>query len=105
MLGPFTNIHGNDIMPSRSTVAREIGRQANDIRERLGVHWKNAAKQGCLTICPDLWSDKYKQNSYLGLTAHFVDDYHNLHSIDICCEPYNEINKRAENVLKVRHNS
>ena len=61
----------------------------------------NAAKQGVLTISPDLWSDKFKQNSYLGLTAHFVDENHVLHEIDLCCEPYNEINKRADSVLKV----
>ncbi len=61
----------------------------------------NAVKKGALTISPDLWSDKFKQNSYLGLTAHFVDDNHVLHVIDLCCGPYNEINERAENIVKV----
>ncbi|CAF1594607.1 unnamed protein product [Rotaria sp. Silwood1] len=98
--GPFNNINGNDILPSRPTITREINRQANDIRERLGVILRKAAKQECLAISPDLWSDKFKQNSYLGLTAHFVDDQHILHSIDLCCEPYNELDKTAGNVLK-----
>ncbi|CAF5125695.1 unnamed protein product, partial [Rotaria sp. Silwood1] len=98
--GPFNNINGNDISPSRPTITREINRQANDIRERLGVILRKAAKQECLAISPDLWSDKFKQNSYLGLTAHFVDDQHILHSIDLCCEPYNELDKTAGNVLK-----
>ncbi|CAF4932680.1 unnamed protein product [Rotaria sp. Silwood1] len=98
--GPFNNINGNDILPSRSTITREINRQANDIRERLGVILRKGAKQECLAISPDLWSDKFKQNSSLGLTAHFVDDQHILHSIDLCCEPYNEIDKTAGNVLK-----
>jgi len=57
-----------------------------------------------LAISPDLWSDKFKQNSYLGLTAHYVDDYHVLRSIDLSCEPYNEINKRANSVQKVGNN-
>ena len=51
---------------------------------------------------PDLWSDKFKQNSFLGLTAHFVDEHHILHSIELSCEPYNEINKRAPSIRKVR---
>jgi hypothetical protein len=63
---------------------------------------KSAAEDGCLAISPDLWSDKFKQNSFLGLTAHFVDEHHVLHSIELCCEPYNEINKRAPSVRKVR---
>jgi hypothetical protein len=102
--GPFVNLNGNDIVPSRWIISREIARQANEIRQRLGVKLRNAAIQGCLAISPDLWSDKFKQNSYLGLTAHCVDDYHVLRSIDLSCEPYNEINKRANSVQKVGNN-
>ncbi|CAF5095494.1 unnamed protein product, partial [Rotaria sp. Silwood1] len=97
--GPFNNINGNDILPSRSTITREINQQANDIREHLGVILRKAAKQECLAVSPDLWSDKFKQNSSLGLTAHFVDDQHILHFIDLCCEPYNEIDKTAGNSI------
>ncbi len=71
----------------------------------MGVELRNAARQGFLAISPDMWSDKFKQNSYLGLTAHYVDEHHVLHSIDLCCEPYNEINQRADNIRKVgNHN-
>lgn len=90
------------MVPSRTTISREINRQANDIREQLSVKLKMMAGQGVLSISPDLWSDKFKQNSYLGLTAHFVDGDYVLNSIDLCCEPYNEINKRAESIQKVR---
>ena len=65
---------------------------------------RNVASKGFLSISPDLWNDKFKQNSYLGLTAHFVDDDHVLHSIVLCCEPYNEIDKHADNVRKVGDN-
>lgn len=100
-IGPFTSVSGSDVVPSRTTISREINRQANDIREQLSVELKIMAGQGVLSISPDLWSDKYKQNSYLGLTAHFVDEDYVLNSIDLCCEPYNEINKRAESIQKV----
>ncbi|CAF3806998.1 unnamed protein product [Rotaria sp. Silwood1] len=52
--GPFNNINGNAILPSRSTITKEINRQANDIRERLGVILRKGAKQECLAISPDL---------------------------------------------------
>lgn len=93
-----------DVVPVRSTITREINRQANEIRENLGVVLRDAAKKGCLTISPDMWSDKFKQTNYLGITAHFVDDNHALHSIALCCEPYNEIDKRAESVRRVKNN-
>lgn len=105
LLGPFGNINTNDIVPSRRTITREIGRQANDIRQRLGVVLRNAAEHGFLTVSPDMWSDKFKQNSYLGLTAHYVDDNHIPHSLDLCCEPYNEINQRGDSVRKVQNNT
>ena len=103
-LDAFHNVNENDAVPSRWVVKREIARQANEMRQQLGVTLKNAAKEGVLAISPDLWSDKFKQNSYLGLTAHFVDEHFAVHSIDLCCEPYNEINKRADCVRKVRSN-
>lgn len=85
----------------RTTMTREINRQANEIRERLGIELQAIAQKGCLSISPDLRSDKFKQNSYIGLTAHFVDDDHGLHSIIFCCEPYNEIDKRVDSVRRV----
>lgn len=90
-----------DIVPSRTTITREIVRRADGARERLSDDLKNAARNGCLSICPDMWTDKYKQISYLGLTGHFVDWENNLCSINLCYEPYNEIDKRGDNVRKV----
>jgi hypothetical protein len=98
-------MNGSDVISSRWSITREINRQANDIRQRLGAKLRRAAEQGFLVISPDLWSDKYKQNNYLGLTAHFVDDHHALHVIDLCCEPYNEMDKRAPSIRKVGNNT
>ena len=88
---------------TRFVVAGEIAGQADVIRQRLSVQLRDAAEPGFLAISPDLWSDQFKHNSYLGPTAHFIDHDHILHSVDICCEPYHEINKRSDNVLKVRN--
>lgn len=92
---------GNEFVPSRTTVTRDIIRQADEIRERLSHVLKNAATNGFLSISPDLWTDKFKQNSYLGLTAHFIDQHSKLCSLDICCEPYNQIDKRGDSIRKV----
>jgi hypothetical protein len=105
----FEQVHANitcsDIVSSRWSIRREINRQANDIRQHLGLQLKKAVSVGVLAISPDLWSDKFKQNSYLELTAHFVDDHHVLHSIDLCCEPYNEVDKCAPSVRQVGNNA
>lgn len=54
---PNTDV--KDIVPSTYTITREIGRQAKDVRE-------------CLAISPYMWKDKFKQNSYRGLIAHYA---------------------------------
>jgi len=101
-LGPFlTRISANDIVPSRPTITREIQRQAIELRQQLKIELIQAAKEGTLAISPDLWTDRFKQNCYLGLTAHFVDNNYKLHTVDLSCEPYNEIDKRADSILKV----
>ena len=82
-LGPYHNLNANDSIASRPTIMGEITRQADEIRKTLGVELANAAKQGRLTISPDLWSDKFRQMSYLGLTAYFTDDNYDLHCIDL----------------------
>ena len=66
----------NDLVPSRSSIKREIDKQTTDIRQPLVVQLTNVANHEFLSISPDLWSDEFKQNSYRGLTAHFVDDDH-----------------------------
>jgi hypothetical protein len=43
----------------------------------------------------------YRQQSYLGCTAHWIDDLWTLHSFEIFCIPFNTPNKKAPNVRKV----
>jgi hypothetical protein len=88
-------------MPSSPTLTREIAQLADEIRETSSVKLIDVAKQYALTICHDLWSDKFRQISSIGLSAHFVDDGYILFCIDLSCEPYNEINRRVKNILKV----
>lgn len=102
LLDPHYDGKTSDVLPSRTTVQREISRQASEIRQNLRAQLVRTAEEGALAISPDLWTDRFRQTSYLGMTAHFADDDCVLHSIDLCCEPYTEVNKRADSVRKVR---
>lgn len=61
-----------------------------------------AARERCLALSPDIWSDDYKKQSYLGCTAHWIDDKWALHSMEIFCLPFNTPDKKAPSVMKVR---
>lgn len=60
-----------------------------------------AAQQRRLSLSPDLWSDGYKQISYLGCVAQWLDDEWNLCSFDLFCLPYRKPNKSAANLIEV----
>ncbi|CAF4527474.1 unnamed protein product [Rotaria sp. Silwood2] len=60
----FGSLHGNidvnDLLRSRTTISNHIQSFAETCRERMKQLLKEPYTNGCLTISPDLWSDKYK---------------------------------------------
>ena len=62
---------------------------------------KESFENEAICISPDMWSDRHKHLSYLGLSCSFVDaDYH-YRAVDLCCRPY-EVDHSADNILAVR---
>jgi hypothetical protein len=58
-------------------------------------------KEGCVTICPDYWSDAYKKISYLAVTITLVTGEYSYQSIDLFCRPFPYKKKSAELTLNV----
>lgn len=57
-----------------------------------------------VTICPDFWSDPYRNISYLGLNVSFVDADYKLFSVDLFCRPFVGV-KSSDLLLKVSYSS
>ena len=74
---------------------------ADSCRSKIRAMLKEPYEAGAVCVSPDLWSDSYKQISYLGLTASFVDDQHFYKTVELCCKPYTEIDHSAANLLSV----
>ncbi|CAF1411802.1 unnamed protein product [Rotaria sordida] len=94
-------IKSNAILSSRRTVARQIKSAAATGRKQIKEILLKAARERSLALSPDIWSDKYRQQSYLGCTTHWVDDTWNLYSFEIFCISFDTPNKKAPNLLKV----
>ena len=58
---------------SRQTVSRYITSQAPQYREQLTELIKEPIQSQSLALSSDVWTDRYRQLSYLGVTATFVD--------------------------------
>jgi hypothetical protein len=93
-------ININDVLRSRHTLSRNIYDLADSYRECIKQKLREPLQHRAVTICPDFWSDPYKNISYLGLNVSFVDVHHQFFSIDLFCRPYFGI-KSADLVVKV----
>ncbi|CAF4122372.1 unnamed protein product, partial [Rotaria sordida] len=94
-------IKSDAILSSRRTVARQIKSAAATGRKKIKEILLKAVRERSLALSPDIWSDKYRQQSYLGCTAHWVDDTWNLYFFEIFCISFDTPSKKAPNLLKV----
>lgn len=95
-------VQSEKILSTRKTVRKEIKTNAVAKRDQIKQMLLKAAAERALVLSPDIWSDVYRQQSYLGCTAHWIDNSWMLHSFEIFCIPFNTPDKKAPSVRKVR---
>ncbi|CAH9050711.1 unnamed protein product [Cuscuta europaea] len=72
---------------SRKTIKKEVIRQYNLEKEKLQIFF--AYFDGRVSICSDIWEDTYHHLYYLGLTAHYIDDW-NMHKHVLAFREFND---------------
>lgn len=85
--------------PSRKSVKTIIANEANDAKQNIKAIFKSAIKQGGFGCTLDLWTDNYKHNSYMGMTANVyiaTDDCIELKRIVFNMEHVTEIFKSKD---------
>lgn len=96
------NIDVKELLRSRQTVARSVDDIAAKYRSDLKNELSEPFKAKSITISPDFWSNKYNQQSYLGLNITFVNANHEFKSIDLFCVPVTGV-KSYDLILDVRN--
>lgn len=97
----FGNVDVNQVLRSAKTISSHVHQVAEQERSQLKTLLATAVKNRTLCLCPDLWTDNNQQRSYLGISASFVDNDYQLHNIDLCCHPFPNVKKTAENIILV----
>lgn len=102
-LGTGEKYHGNIDLEEFITTARTIRNNvhvlATDYRHLLKPIVLQQADDQCHCVIPDLWSDKHRKVSYLGLSCSFVNKkYESIH-MDLCCAEYDESDKTGKRVF------
>ncbi|CAF4794284.1 unnamed protein product [Rotaria sp. Silwood1] len=92
----------DSLFQSRQTISRSITNLAQNYREQLIDVMKEPIKSGSITLSPDMWNDKFRQLSYLGVTATFTDINLKFKKFTLCCRSFPvELAKTGDNISKV----
>lgn len=59
------------ILPGRKAIKNMVTADALDSKETIKLLFREAINQGGLGCTLDLWTDKYKHNTYMAMTANF----------------------------------
>ena len=70
---------------SRQTVSRCTTSQAQQYREQFTELIKEPIKSQSSAVSPDMWTDRYRQLSYLGATSTFADLNLHFRKFISCC--------------------
>lgn len=63
-----------ELLPSIQTVSRHVEISGNELKMKMYTVLRNTLMTNrCLPITIDIWQDKFKRISYLGMTAHFYE--------------------------------
>ncbi|CAF1479470.1 unnamed protein product [Adineta steineri] len=95
----YGNFDVMNIVRGGDTISRYTHSLADDYRFKLKEMLKEPFENEAVCISPDMWSDRHKQLSYLGVSCSFVDADYNYKLVDLSCRPYYETDHSGDNIL------
>jgi len=97
----YGNIRVDDVLYSGHSISLHVAKVADEYRLRIRQELIEPLENQAVTVCPDLWTDKYRQISYLGISVCFTNDKYQFLTYDLCCAPFTENDKTAPSVIAV----
>jgi hypothetical protein len=91
-----------NVLRGADVSAKHIYKLADDYRASLRNLLKEPYENRCICVCPDMWTDPYKQISYMSISISFVDENFGYIVLDLCCQPYVQNDHTGESILTVR---
>ncbi|CAM4847749.1 unnamed protein product [Rotaria magnacalcarata] len=96
-------LHGDvkvdEVLRGADSIAAYISKLADQHRALITEELKEPVENDAIAFCPDMWTDPIRQISYLGITTTFINNQYEYRSYDLCCAPFEEENKSAENII------
>ncbi|CAF1591790.1 unnamed protein product [Rotaria magnacalcarata] len=90
------------LFQSRFTISRALKSEAQLYREQITELIKEPLIAHALTASPDMWTDRFRQLSYLGVTVTFVDSTEQIKKLTLCCRNFPvDLSKTGEHISKI----
>ncbi|KAH7667795.1 Tam3-transposase (Ac family) protein [Dioscorea alata] len=83
---------------SRRTIQRTIFKQYKNYKEQLCEYFRTF--NSSISLCSDVWTDVFHENSFMGITAHWVDDKWNIQKRVLAFRVFNE-SHTADNIYRL----
>ncbi|CAF1294249.1 unnamed protein product [Rotaria sordida] len=80
-----------ELLPSRQTVSRTVDDLAAKYRIDLKEELYEPLRAKAVTIAPDFWMSKYSKQSFLGVSATYINSIFQFKTIDLLCRSFNGI--------------
>lgn len=88
-------------MPHPTTVSRAVKARAKSERELVKQQLNQVIQDGYrISFTADMWTEQYKQISYLTITAHWIDDNWELRSQVLCTDEFDATLKKTGDNIK-----
>ena len=91
----------DDVLYSSHSISLHITELADEYRTEVRQELIESLENQAVTICPHLWTDPYRQISYLGISVCFTNDKYQFITYDLCCAPFTENDKKVESIIVV----
>ncbi|CAF4236939.1 unnamed protein product, partial [Rotaria sp. Silwood2] len=89
----------NEVFCRERTISRRVVEIADIARNDVATILSEPLMMKSVTICPDMWTDKFRNVLYLGATAIFVDSDYSYHQLELFCRPYTQADKSASSTI------
>ncbi|CAF1368898.1 unnamed protein product [Rotaria magnacalcarata] len=93
------NFDVKNIVRGADTISNHTYSLSDEYRSKLKQILSEPFENEAVCVSPDMWSDRHKQMSYLGIFCTSVDVEYNYNAVDLCCRPYYEDDHSGDNIL------
>ncbi|CAF4527343.1 unnamed protein product, partial [Rotaria sp. Silwood2] len=95
----YGNISVDHVLYSAHSTSLHVAKLADEYRLKIRQELIEPLDNQAVTVCPDLWTDPYRQISYLGISVCFTNSQYQFFTYDLCCSPFVENNKTASSII------